>query len=316
MRYRVTISKKWMWSILVLCSCLFIPSHVFPDIGRKPTLTLSFSQDDLPMQDAGWASIIVCWDVFIAGGDPEGAISEKNYALIKPFIASAGIRSCRLYRIEEGKIKQWFYELPGRLLVLYPSYEYYHYLPEYSRHIEPDRPLVEEDISPQLYLSENVRIGRSHNFDYWYQVTLHSDHTATLIDTTPYSTAYTYQSLIQVLIVTLLIELAFAVLYFEVHVRCTSNRVKCWIRFLSSVCIANLLSLSANHFILFRLVPSYIIALLIAETVAIVSESIVIKNVNKNVISWSFAMKLSVWMNLISVLLGTYLILPILESLY
>ena len=294
-----------------------MPSPVFSDIGRKPTVTLSFDQlePDLQAHDVGSPQIIVCWDTFIPGGNPEKGLSKEEYALLKPVIEEEGLKSCRRYNLEEGKIKQSFYKLPGRLLVLYPTVVQFHYILDFCGKVDPDCRLGADEVSPRWYLSVPVKIGHLQNFDYSYQATLHSENTVTLVDTTDFSVAM-YRSFIQILIITLLIELAVAACYCQGRLGYPGNSVKCWIRFVSAVIISNLLSLHINHFLIFAMIPSFIRALLIAELIAIVSEAIVIKALNKEMISWSHAIGVAVWMNLISLLWGSVLLWPIYESSY
>jgi hypothetical protein len=138
-------------------------------------------------------------------------------------------------------------------------------------------------------------------------VTLLGDHTAALKDTTPYFSAYRFQSFFRILVVTLLLELAFAAFYFLIRFHGRRDPTNRWMRFLASVCVANLVSLPVNHFVVFAMIQSYSTALLAAESIAIVSESIVIKKINQNALPWSSAVTLSFSMNIISVVPDIFL---------
>ena len=269
-------TKKFLLIILGFIVILFINNSVSADMGPKPTMGFDLIyENSTPISLVGGAQI-ECMDETCTDG---GAVLQRN---------GPQVFGCDSWWSDLEVDYQPF--VPANCYSLAYGYAPYHKL--------------------ILNFSDNKtresNIFSTNAFNSKFEVTI-TDDSLIVKEVTPFFSRRNTFYFVEPLIITLILELLTALIYFTIK--------KLPKKLLIYVAIANLISLPIVWFVFSLLQMSMLLMLLVSETFAVLFEGGFIYFFNKSRITLRQALLLSLVMNAISLFLGNYIYFQIWDML-
>ena len=292
----IHMKNKVVFLFQVILILSLFSGFVFADVGRHPTMDMQIKQNGENISGVA----LVCYDTFMAGADFPSNTSQ-DYEYLKG-IDSGEFKSCS-YCLD-GDCHNWFYGLPTKFVILFPSHAKFVGSGEYSFNTGEEINLT---TTPILYQSDTFQLSQFKTYDYKFDAILNQDKSVTLKNKTPIITTTLVISFVISLIITMILELIVASIY--ISKKQLSKRI------LLFVLLANLISLPIMWFVFPALLKNTSLFLLISEIFVFLLESLILYYFNKRELNLKQSFLLSFYMNIVSFLIGG-IIFEIISALF
>ena len=268
------MAKLIVWSLLLL---LLIPI-VLADLGPKPSITFQIMDVEQFRKDGS----MLCYDGVIAGAVRIGS----DWELVKGQLGDKVHCKYCLPGPHEPNCGNWFYSLPTKVWVLTPIN---------GTPVMRAAEITNQDHGPRKLYGPAELNARAGVLQQKYSLDL-TDGKLSVVNITPIIDAQTGMSFLIALAITLILEGIVAAAYIVIT-------KKSW-RILLTTVIGNIASLPIVWFGAPLLFSDAATALIVSEITVFIAEAVLLRQVNKETLSWFTALLLSAGMNIASIMIG------------
>lgn len=243
------------------------------DIGRHPSLTLNIKKNGKTIRDD--AAII--HNGFVVGGRERVTEHSGVYSYTENFFDSEEYVEYFFWKV--NKRTEFYNQLPEQIIILYPVDRDFNFYDAHSFNAYKSAPL---HYAPFVY-------------DHVYEANLNEEGSITLIPILP----SLKPMVAKVFALTVLLELITAFIYLSF------KRIS--FKILVSVIIGNLITLPIIWFLIPLFMSVIIFSFLLSEAVAVFTEAVVIRIMNKKYFTFPQSLQFSLLINVISAVIGGFL---------